>query len=246
MKRFSYTLIILLLAGFNHAARAQAQTQTQDSAALTPKDSVIVFPPLKDLIDSAIKYHPGVRYRQYEVKVKESNLQTQQNSWIRNMGIQADSRYGTFDNFSANDNGQFTTLLNTTNKQFNYGLGVYMKLPLFDLLNRKNQIKQAKNEIEMARSLGEVQETEIRQMVIKQYEDALLRQRLVRIKAQNLGNARVNMEMVDKEFRNGIIPVSEYARISDIVYRAETDYELAKTEFITSKLLLEEIVGFKF
>ena len=162
------------------------------------------------------------------------------------MGVQADSRYGTFDNFSANDNGQFTTLLNTTNKQFNYGFGVYMKLPIYDLLNRKNQLKQAKNEVEMARSLGEVQETEIRQMVIKQYQDALLRQRLIRIKAQNLGNARVNMEMVEKEFRNGIIPVSEYARISDIVYRAETDYELAKTEFITSKLLLEEIVGFKF
>ena len=222
------------------------QAQSTDSTTVTRRDSVVIFPPLNDLIDSAIKYHPGIRYREYEVKVKESNLISQQNNWTRNMGVQADSRYGTFDNFSANDNGQFTTLLNTTNKQFNYGFGVYMKLPIYDLLNRKNQLKQAKNEVEMARSLGEVQETEIRQMVIKQYQDALLRQRLIRIKAQNLGNARVNMEMVEKEFRNGIIPVSEYARISDIVYRAETDYELAKTEFITAKLLLEEIVGFKF
>lgn len=222
------------------------QAQSTDSTTVTRRDSVVIFPPLNDLIDSAIKHHPGIRYREYEVKVKESNLTSQQNNWTRNMGVQADSRYGTFDNFSANDNGQSTTLLNTTNKQFNYGFGVYMKLPIYDLLNRKNQLKQAKNEVEMARSLGEVQETEIRQMVIKQYQDALLRQRLIRIKAQNLGNARVNMEMVEKEFRNGIIPVSEYARISDIVYRAETDYELAKTEFITAKLLLEEIVGFKF
>lgn len=222
------------------------QAQSADSTTVTRRDSVVIFPPLNDLIDSAIKHHPGIRYREYEVKVKESNLTSQQNNWTRNMGVQADSRYGTFDNFSANDNGQSTTLLNTTNKQFNYGFGVYMKLPIYDLLNRKNQLKQAKNEVEMARSLGEVQETEIRQMVIKQYQDALLRQRLIRIKAQNLGNARVNMEMVEKEFRNGIIPVSEYARISDIVYRAETDYELAKTEFITAKLLLEEIVGFKF
>jgi len=242
MKLITIYIITLLLLLSASSGRAQSA----DSTALTPRDSVIVFPPLNDLIDSAIKFHPGIRYRQFEVKVKESNLQTQQNNWTRNMGVQADSRYGTFDNFSANDNGQSTTLLNTTNKQFNYGFGVYMKLPLYDLLNRKNQLKQAKNEVEMARSLGEVQETEIRMMVIKQYQDALLRQRLVRIKAQNLGNARVNMEMVEKEFRNGIIPVSEYARISDIVYRAESDYELAKTEFITAKLLLEEIVGFKF
>lgn len=242
MKLTAIYIITLLLI----LSARPGQAQSADSTAMTSSDSVITFPPLNDLIDSAVKYHPGIRYRQYEVKVKESNLQTQQHNWTRNMGVQADSRYGTFDNFSANDNGQSTTLLNTTNKQFNYGFGVYMKLPLYDLLNRKNQLKQAKNEVEMARSLGEVQETEIRQMVIKQYQDALLRQRLIRIKAQNLGNARVNMEMVEKEFRNGIIPVSEYARISDIVYRAETDYELAKTEFITAKLLLEEIVGFKF
>jgi outer membrane protein TolC len=242
MKLLPFYIVTLLLT----LSISQGLAQSADSTVLTPRDSIITFPPLNDLIDSAIKFHPGIRYRQYEVKVKESNLQTQQNNWTRNMGVQADSRYGTFDNFSANDNGQSTTLLNTTNKQFNYGFGVYMKLPLYDLLNRKNQLKQAKNEVEMARSLGEVQETEIRQMVIKQYQDALLRQRLIRIKAQNLGNARVNMEMVEKEFRNGIIPVSEYARISDIVYRAETDYELAKTEFITSKMLLEEMVGFKF
>ena len=242
MKLTAIYIITLLLI----LSARPGQAQSADSTAMTPSDSVITFPPLNDLIDSAVKYHPGIRYRQYEVKVKESNLQTQQHNWTRNMGVQADSRYGTFDNFSANANGQSTTLLNTTNKQFNYGFGVYMKLPLYDLLNRKNQLKQAKNEVEMARSLGEVQETEIRQMVIKQYQDALLRQRLIRIKAQNLGNARVNMEMVEKEFRNGIIPISEYARISDIVYRAESDYELAKTEFITAKLLLEEMVGFKF
>ncbi len=242
MKLTAIYIITLLLI----LSARPGQAQSADSTAMTSSDSVITFPPLNDLIDSAVKYHPGIRYRQYEVKVKESNLQTQQHNWTRNMGVQADSRYGTFDNFSANDNGQSTTLLNTTNKQFNYGFGVYMKLPLYDLLNRKNQLKQAKNEVEMARSLGEVQETEIRQMVIKQYQDALLRQRLIRIKAQNLGNARVNMEMVEKEFRNGIIPISEYARISDIVYRAESDYELAKTEFITAKLLLEEMVGFKF
>lgn len=243
MKSASVLILILALV---FIPGGYSFSQNTDSVRTVNNDSVVIFPPLRDLIDSAISHHPGVRYRSFEVKVKESNLQTQQNSWTRNLGLQTDTRYGTFDNFSSNDNGQSTTLLNTTNKQLNYGIGLYMKLPLYDLLNRKNQVKQAKNELEQARSLEEVQETEIRQMVIKQYQDALLRQRLLRIKAQNLGNARVNMEMVDKEFRNGIIPVSEYARISDIVFRAETDFESAKTEFITAKMILEEMVGFKF
>ena len=118
MKLTAIYIITLLLI----LSARPGQAQSADSTAMTSSDSVITFPPLNDLIDSAVKYHPGIRYRQYEVKVKESNLQTQQHNWTRNMGVQADSRYGTFDNFSANDNGQSTTLLNTTNKQFNYGL----------------------------------------------------------------------------------------------------------------------------
>ncbi len=221
--------------------------QTLDTLTVpAPAELGIVFPPLKDVIDSAIKYHPMVQYRKLEVEVKENNMQSQKNYWLRNMGVQADSRYGTFDNFSSNDNGQSTTLLNTTNKQFNYGVGVYFKFPLVDMLNRKNQVNQAKREMEQARQLSEVQITEIRQMVIKFYNDALLKQRLLQIKSQAMGNGRVNMEMVEKEFRNGQIPVSEYVRISDIVSRSESEYEQAKSDFLTSKQLLEEIAGFRF
>jgi outer membrane protein TolC len=94
--------------------------------------------------------------------------------------------------------------------------------------------------------MAQVQKDELRQVVIKLYEEILLKQKILNIRSQSLGNARVNMEMVDKEFRNGTIPVTEYVRISDIVSRTESDYETAKTDFISAKKILEEIVGFTF
>jgi outer membrane protein TolC len=206
------------------------------------KDSFLL-PPLMDLIDSAIKQNADVQYRNFEIQLRETNLKSEKIYWTRNMGLQADSRYGTFDNFSSSSTSQSTTLLTSTNRQFNYGVGVYLKMPIGDMLNRKNQIKRAQTEVEEAKRLAASQKDQVRQAVIKLYEDVLLRQKLLRIKSIALGNAKVNGEMVEKEFRNGIIPIAEYVRISDIVSRAEAEYEIEKKEFATAKLLLENITG---
>jgi len=223
---------------------AIAQMQATKDSALTKKE--IVFPPLPDIIDSAIKHNAAVRYRNLEIEVRASNVTTQRNAWLRNLGVQGDSRYGTIDAFSTNANGVSSNISNTTSKQLNYAAGVYVKIPIFDLVNRKTQIKQAKNELEEAKNLAEVQEDEIRQLVIKQYQDLLLRQKLLSIKSLNLGSATVNMEMVEKEFRNGVIPIAEYVRLSDMTSRIQSEYEIAKSDFLLSKKLLEEIAGFTF
>jgi hypothetical protein len=94
--------------------------------------------------------------------------------------------------------------------------------------------------------MAQVQIDELRQIIIRLYEDILLKQKLLNIKSQSWGNARVNMEMVDREFRNGTIPVNEFVRVSDIVSRTESEYETAKTDFITARKILEEVVGFSF
>ena len=52
--------------------------------------------------------------------------------------------------------------------------------------------------------------------------------------------------MVEKEFRNGIVPISEYVRITGMSANLEADYEIAKSDFITAKQLLEDIAGFVF
>jgi outer membrane protein TolC len=216
----------------------------------TPESQInkigIVFPPIEQLIDSAIKHNSNVKYRNLDIDAKEALLKTQHNVWLRNLGIQGVANYGTFDYFNSNSNNQSTTVLNTNSKQFNYGMGVYLKLPFYDVIDRKNQLNVAKIQLEQSKSIAQVQIDELRQIVIRLYEDILLKQKLLNIKSQSWGNAKVNMEMVEKEFRNGTIPVSEFVRVSDIVSRTEAEYETAKTDFISARKILEEVVGFSF
>jgi len=210
-------------------------------------DIVSLLPPLATLIDSAIKNNFNVKFRDLQIDVNKTKLHTQQSVWAKNMGLQSDIRYGTFDNFSTNTaEGQNPSVLATRNSQTNYGVGAYIKFPLYDLIDRKNLINMAKAEVDQAVSMAEAQRNELRQTVIKQYNDLILKQRLLKIRSKYFITSKINMEMVEKEFHNGVISVTEYARLSEISATAEANYESARVDFNTAFQIMEEIVGYKF
>ncbi|MFD1293694.1 TolC family protein [Lutibacter holmesii] len=220
------------------------QVTTAQTSEIKSKPREILFPPLEELIEAAIKNNPAVKFRISTMEAKESLVKSERNYWTRNFGLQADFTYGNINNSSYSIEAEDSNLLSTSTTQLNYGAGVYMKFPIFDIINRKAQIKQAELEVDQAKNMAESQKNEIRELVIKQYQEAILKQKLLNIKSHNLGNARVNMEMVEKEFRNGVIAVSEYVRISDITSKIEVEYETAKSDFFLAKKLLENTIGF--
>jgi hypothetical protein len=46
--------------------------------------------------------------------------------------------------------------------------------------------------------------------------------------------------MVEKEFRNGVVPISEYVRITTITAEAEVAFESVMSEFIIAKKTTED------
>jgi len=242
MKYFSkivITLIFIVLSStFSNAQDSIVEAKAPDTFKL-------LIPELEVLIDSALTNNGMLGYRKNEIEVKKANLKAKRRNWTRNFGIQADTRYGTFDNFSNNVSGPNTVTLSSTTIQTNYGVGLYLKIPVFDIFNRKSDIKQAKSEISQAESLVEFQEYEIRETVIRYYEDLILKESLLEIQAINLSDAKVNQEMAKKEFTNGQLEIYEYIRISDIMAGVATEFEKAKSNLILAKKLLENYTGVK-
>ncbi|WP_198034976.1 TolC family protein [Winogradskyella sp. J14-2] len=203
----------------------------------------LLIPELEVLIDSALANNGMLGYRKDEIEVKKANLKSKRRNWTRNFGIQADTRYGNFNNFSNNVSGNDVVTLASATTQTNYGVGLYLKIPVFDIFNRKSEIKQAKTEISQAENLVKFQEYEIRETVIRFYEDLILKEQLLEIQAINLSDAKVNMEMAKKEFTNGQIEIYEYIRISDITAGVATEFEKAKSNLLLAKKLLENYTG---
>ncbi len=223
------------------------KAQTTDNVTDTiPKNNKFQFPSLEAVIDSVIKNSGMVKFRNKHIGVMESTLASERIYWTRNFGIQGDVLYGNLNNFATNSDGVSSTAALTTSRQVNYSFGVYLKFPIFDFLNRKNQIKLAELEVDEAKHMAEFQKQEIRQTVIRMYQDMLLKRNVLKIRAKSLADAKVNKQMVEKEFRNGVVAVSEYVRITNITSNIEAEYEKAISEFITVKKMLEDMAGFVF
>jgi outer membrane protein TolC len=238
---------IFLIAGviviFQYAGFAQLQKE------FDPQNDIISdkIPPLSVLIDSAITHNASVRFRDIDIVVGRYNLKESHNLWTRNIGLQSDVRYGTFDSYSSDISGTPNpAVIATSHVETRFGCSAYIKIPLFDLVNHHNQNKLAKAKLEQAETMAVVQRDELRQLVIVHYNDLILKQRLLRIKTKNHETVKINMQMVEKEFLNGIIPLAEYARISGGVSDSETGLENARMDFLTAYMILEEIVGMKF
>jgi len=209
-------------------------------------DITEILPPLSVLIDSAIVHDSYVQFRRLQVEVNRYKLNATRNQWQRNLGVQSDIRYGTFDNFSINETGgQTPTTFGTTRNEMKYGYAAYLKFPLYDLTSRKTQKKLAQAEIEQAESMAQNQADETRRKVIQQYNNLVLTQRLLKIKSKYYETSKLNLQMTEKEFVNGVIPITEYSRISEIATRAEADFETARMNFTNAYMLLEDLVGFK-
>ena len=185
-------------------------------------------------------------FRKNNIGAKESTLASERIYWSKNLGIQADTRYGNLSNFATSEDGVSNTAALTTAKQFNYSVGFYLKFPIFDVINRKNQIRVAKFEVNAAKDMVEFEKEQLRKTVIQFYQDLILKQKLLQIKSKRLGAGKVNLEMVEKEFRNGVIEISEYVIISELVSKMESEYETAMSDFIIAKQLLEDMAGFVF
>ena len=243
MKNITKILTILFISALgvfvsNAQGVEEADSKDNSYSLLIPKPSI--------LIDSVFKRSAMMNFRNQRIGVKESDLKSFRREWTKNFGLVADTRYGTFDNFLTNNTEINSSSSSSYSKQLNYTVGLFLKIPVFDIVNRKNKIKLARLEVEEAKSMAEFQKEEIRKAVIVMYQDLILKQKLLQIRSRRLGDGKVNMQMIEKEFRNGVVPLSEYVRIVGMTENMEADYETAMSEFITAKQLLEDMAGFTF
>ena len=243
--KFQQTILILLIFSSIHPCLAPAQTAKP--VEQHPAFDSISFPPLSMMIDSALAHNAMLKYYEQGILAKKISLKMESKMWTKSFGLQADVRYGTFDNFSTNTaSGQTPSLLSTKTSQTNYGVGAFFKLPVSDLVTRKSQLQLTKTEVDQAQRMAEVQRDQVRQIIIRQYNEVILKQSLLKIKAKNLESSRLNMVMAEKEFLNGNMTLGTYSSISETAGNTEINFEEARVDFKTAYMILEELVGFKF
>jgi outer membrane protein TolC len=241
--------IIILLLNLSLVTGIQTASFSQEKDAFDPlvDEISLRLPPLEVLIDSAISNNPQIQFRDQQLTINEYRLRSKRIEWTKSLGLRGNVGYGNMYDYTSSSNGVVEPVpVASIRSQSQYTATVFINLPLSTFADRKNQLNMAKSEISQARSSIEEQRLEIRQLVIFHFNELVLNQRIFVLKANKLESIKVNMEMVETQFMNGTVPLSEYTQLSSSVSETEIDYEKARMSFLNSYMVLEEIVGFKF
>jgi outer membrane protein TolC len=221
--------------------------QTGNTFDIAKDDISNSLPPLSMLIDSAIGQNATVQNKDLQILINTYNLKSKRNEWTRNVGIQSNTGYGNSYNYATSTSGSIDPVSSIANRsQTQYNASVYLNMPFFTLVDRKNQIRIAKVEIEQSQTEALALRDQIRKDVMEFYNNLILYQRLFQIKVKNLETVKLNMQMIEKQFLNGVIPLTEYTKMLVEIARVESDFETTRMDFLSSYMILELITGMKF
>jgi outer membrane protein TolC len=213
--------------------------------SLTENDISNSLPSVTELMVLAEENSPLLKYYQSEVVITELRTKLEKSDWMKNFSFDSDLRYGIFDNLIINQALGLDANTVSSTKQTRYSFGVSMKMPLSAISNRKKSIQIAKNETEKAIFQRQAAIKELHDLIIVQYNNLLKSHRLMIISNQSREMFNIQSIQAEKEFINGMIPISEYARLQEMNSKAVENFENNKSSFLTAFMLLQETIGVK-
>lgn len=225
-----------------------AQTDDMNDIGLASELFIKKIPGMEALIDSTCKNSPILLSQQANIDINELRLKISKTAWIKNINIESSYQYGMFGNILLNPDAEdpLANSVLSTNKQTRYSTGVSLKLPISEIISRKHEIRIGQEMVDQTRFEKEKLSEELRKLVIIQYNDLLLKHKILLISNNNLQSQNLQLNMTEKEFTNNKVDVVELARIREMQSKSQIEFETAKSEFNTSFQLLQEITGVKF
>jgi outer membrane protein TolC len=244
MKRKVFIWMMVLLAC--GPARAQVGDDVL-AKSLSDNDISQELPSLSELLTLAEKNSPAVKQSTADVSISKRNVKSEKRSWMQHLSLQSDLRYGMFGNLVLSNNGSSQSVVNSVSDavQTRYSVGVLLQLPFNAISDRRNTIKIAEDEQDKALQKRREAVSDLRQQVIKQYNEVLKEHRLMVISNANLNSSNLQEVEARKEFVNGKISIEELARMRQLQTKAQENFENNKSAFQTAFLILQEIVGIK-
>lgn len=111
------------------------------------------------------------------------------------------------------------------------------------LVNIPYQTKMDRQLLAIANSQVDARKLEIRNVVMKTYNDYLLKEKVYKIQAQVFSDMENAHKLVEQRFKNGEIPYDSYATSLTSYSQASVIFLTAETDYKNTKLDLERLIG---
>ncbi len=191
---------------------------------------------LDSIIYIAVNNNPDVLFRNALIKEREHNLRAVKRTWQNNL-------FGSVDYNTGNQSVLLTGQTESTNITNGYRAGVSLRLPLYEFFGRRNQINQAKYEIEASNQEKRRAVMETKQLITSNYYDVVFAQRVLRSSSNNIQTQQIALEIAERQFKQGGIPIGEYSRVMNQFNIAQQQFQASLKSFYSAYYNFEIIVG---
>lgn len=247
MKKFLIIPVLLVLP-----ALAAAQTPADslavgpvyagqtDLARLSAETYInLHLPPLYVLLENARERSPQVNQFASTKEQEEREIKTLRRSWLKNIKLNAQYSYGSTDVNSMMYYDQNLPIVQnvtgTTQAWWTVGAGI--SLPLDEIFNRRNRIKQQRKRLESIEYEMNSWYDEICLKIIEAYTSAVENLSLLESSARSMVAAKAQYIASEADFVNGKIDAAALSRQKSIESSAIKEYE--QTRSLLNKALLQ-------
>jgi outer membrane protein TolC len=234
----------ILDTSYGQKSVASTSTSQVEVPVITVNDDPSIdlesqLPPLENLIEIAINNSPYLKYDSVLITSGEMDVTLAKRRWQNNVSG--------FANYAAGNQRFFINNVGSSDQQGNvingYRYGVNVTLPLSEITTRRLRINKEKAQLQTLGFKKDQTEMELRRQVIVEYNNLIAAQRILKIRTSARENALVVQQMADKQFKEGTTSLEDYSNVSYLTVGAESDYELARSNFSALYKQFEELVG---
>jgi outer membrane protein TolC len=235
---YSWLMPLLVLCCSRGPALAQGAT-APDELLLTAE--VLAIKPLEEIIVMALEHSPLLKHQSLNVDIAWRELKMMNQEWARYLAGVATVQLGNIQALGNTEGGVNPNFI-TQNNLF-YGAGLQFRLSAHDLLTRKDRLAIQQDKLEQEKLMLQDRELQLRELVIQQYQELKLRAELLELKAQEADFQNTTMTLAEQYFRQGELPLDEYAAANTRRSHAQEALAQARAETLLSFRLLRELVG---
>lgn len=219
-----------------------AQKNINDSIIDPKMDIEEYLPPLDSLYEIGLRNFPLVKLEKAQAESYKWNVHYVKRLWTQGLGVFYNYSWGNLPFFSgplSGSTGQNITLLE------GYRIGFDIRLNLYDYLGYKGRVGQATEAYNVAKIKKEVEAYNYRKDVADYYTNLIGAQRIFKARNEDLFVQKIACDVAEKEYREGVIKISEYARQRNVYSIAIAAQEDAKRIYTNWYERLQVILGVK-
>ena len=240
MKSFPIKIIVFVtLVFFNQVIFAQIN----DGIIQKNKSNLLTLPPLSDVIDSALVKSFDLKAQNIIIEQKKEITSIEKKKILR--ALTFNSQYSRGNNVALINNQLANQPYSTRAVTDFYSGGIFLNISIFQFAARKNNINNAKLQIEIEKNNWETLKRNLKLKITNLYLECELKAKIVQLRRDALSSSNINYSYAEKSFSENTLNIQTFTDVTEVNVKMKIAFEQAFSDYIKSIINLEEYSGIK-